>query len=970
MSLLKAMPPLYYLMMMLLLGLIACSNILSNVVKKPNTITANSHLIATTPFLRLETVMHTAMISSIDVDKQERYVVTASFDKTARVWDLSTGELLQILRPPIGEGNEGKLYAVALSPDGTEVAVGGFTGRDYSSDFHIYFFDRASGRLTRHISAIPNTIHYLAYSRDGKYLAAALGGANGIRVYDTTNLQRIARDSSYGADSYRLDFDMNGRLVSSSFDGFVRLYDQQFRLLYNKTVAGGKQPFTVRFSPDANKIAVGFNDSTAVNVLSADDLHLLYAPDARGVDNGNISKVAWSRDGQSLYAGGRSYDSSGMYTLLSWSKAGRGAYKSQALTRNTIMDIQPLSHNRLVYITGDPLWGVLTVGGSKYLEKTAFIVDHRASLLGGLRLNPNASVLAFSRDDKGNNGQTVVFDLNQQGYYSASPASALSSVKTTGKGFNITDWKDNQTPKLNQQPLKLEPNEISRCLAISADEKHFLLGADWSLGYYDSNERLQWRTDTPDVVWAVNLSQDGRFAVAALGDGTIRWYRLSDGKEQLAFFPHADGQRWVLWTPEGFYNASPNAEGLIGYHLNQGDDKEGQFVEVKQLGRLFYRPDLIAQRLNGNEQGYQLALQEIGDVRQVLANGLPPRLTLLSQANNRQNSPDYTVQFTINDQGGGIGNIVYKVNGSVIDGRPAGIGIPGHDPLSRRFPLAAGNNTIEIIANDAKNQVESRPIKTVVYVEQPKLLPITLHVIAIGISDYRDHALQLKYADKDALAMVEELKQSGKGLFDAVQVSPTLLNEQATLANIDAAFTALANKVQPQDVFVLYLAGHGKTLNGDYHFVPWETVVKNDDSLHDNSLDQKHLQTLLAKIPATKTVVLLDTCDAGSFTLPSRGMDQKTAISRLMRATGRALLAATSDDNMALEGYDKHGVFTYALLEGLKKADTNNNSQIEIGELADFVEIKVPEITKEKWGYEQFPMRNLQGMSFPIGMKP
>jgi uncharacterized caspase-like protein len=126
----------------------------------------------------------------------------------------------------------------------------------------------------------------------------------------------------------------------------------------------------------------------------------------------------------------------------------------------------------------------------------------------------------------------------------------------------------------------------------------------------------------------------------------------------------------------------------------------------------------------------------------------------------------------------------------------------------------------------------------------------------------------------------------------------------------------------------------------------------------------------LAKISATKTVVLLDTCDAGSFTLASRGMDQKTGISRLMRATGRAVLAATSDNNMALEGYDKHGVFTYALLEGLKKADINNNSQIEIGELADFVENKVPEITKEKWGYEQFPMRDLQGMSFPIGMKP
>lgn len=87
-----------------------------------------SRPIATTPFLRLETGMHTARINRISVDAAARYVVTASEDKTARVWELATGKLLQTLRPPIGEGNEGKLFAVALSPDGQEVAVGGVDG--------------------------------------------------------------------------------------------------------------------------------------------------------------------------------------------------------------------------------------------------------------------------------------------------------------------------------------------------------------------------------------------------------------------------------------------------------------------------------------------------------------------------------------------------------------------------------------------------------------------------------------------------------------------------------------------------------------------------------------------------------------------------------------------------------------------------------------------------------------------------
>ena len=73
--------------------------------------------------------MHTAGIRRIAVDSKERFLVTASDDKSARVWDLVTGKLLTILRPPIGDDDEGRLYAVAISPDGSTVAVGGFTAK-------------------------------------------------------------------------------------------------------------------------------------------------------------------------------------------------------------------------------------------------------------------------------------------------------------------------------------------------------------------------------------------------------------------------------------------------------------------------------------------------------------------------------------------------------------------------------------------------------------------------------------------------------------------------------------------------------------------------------------------------------------------------------------------------------------------------------------------------------------------------
>jgi len=108
----------------------------------------------TRPLPRLETGMHTASIRRIATDAAGRWAVTASEDKTARVWEVASGRQLAVLRPPQDVGNEGKLYAVALSPDGAVVAVGGWTGWELGEDV-IYLFDRVSGRLLRRLPGLP-----------------------------------------------------------------------------------------------------------------------------------------------------------------------------------------------------------------------------------------------------------------------------------------------------------------------------------------------------------------------------------------------------------------------------------------------------------------------------------------------------------------------------------------------------------------------------------------------------------------------------------------------------------------------------------------------------------------------------------------------------------------------------------------------------------------------------------------------
>jgi WD40 repeat protein len=208
---------------------------------------------STEPVLRVETGTHTASINGAATDAVGRVLATASDDKTVRLWSLDTGELLRVLRPPIGEGDEGKLYAVAMSPDGRFVVTAGWTGQT-RGEMSLYVFEAASGRVVHLIGGLPNVILHLAWSPDGNFVVATLGRANGIRVYRVSDWQEVARDTDFMDESNGAAFDRSGRLAVVASDGFIRLYDREFRRLRKVKARGGADAFSVAFSPDGSKL--------------------------------------------------------------------------------------------------------------------------------------------------------------------------------------------------------------------------------------------------------------------------------------------------------------------------------------------------------------------------------------------------------------------------------------------------------------------------------------------------------------------------------------------------------------------------------------------------------------------------------------------------------------------------------------------------------------------------------------------
>jgi hypothetical protein len=443
---------------------------------------------------------------------------------------------------------------------------------------------------------------------------------------------------------------------------------------------------------------------------------------------------------------------------------------------------------------------------------------------------------------------------------------------------------------------------------------------------------------------------------------------------------------WVAWTEEGFFDASPNGARYVGYHINRGEDRAADYVGVDQMYDLFYRPDLVAKRIKGGfEKEIKAELARIGNIDEIIASGLPPEVTILTDNNARINQRDFTLYFSLKDKGGGIGRVEYRVNDVLVasteDIRSEGVYTQRRSGrIPKHFTLPGGTNKVTVTTYNKKGTIASEPAQITVHVKDPLKGTPELYVLAVGVSEYRDRNLWLKFAHTDAQDVAEELENRGKGLFSDVHVMH-LVNKEATTSAIEKTFDNLSKKIKTSDVFVLYLAGHGMAVSGRYHFIPWEAVYDTtSEALAQASLSHDKIIGLLEKIPALKSLIILDTCYAGmAAKLGSqvkvaslRGIEEKTAIDKLMRTSGRTFLAASSENQPAIEGYKGHGVFTFALIQGLKgQADRKGRGEgvITIDELADYVRQEVPKITSKKWGYEIIPMRNIMGDPFPIGCR-
>jgi hypothetical protein len=291
------------------------------------------------PFLRIETGMHTAQIKGIGADAACRLLATASDDKTVRLWSLPDGKLTKVIRFPIGEGNAGKVYATALSPDGRWLAAGGWG--DAPGESNLVVMDLSDGAIRR--VRIGTSINHIAYSVDGRRIAVGLGGNNGVRVLDSASGAELLADRDYGDQVYGVTFSPDGALIASSWDGQLRRYGPDLKRTAKIPAPDGKAPYGVAIDPSGHRVAVSYIDEMPVSILDARTLAPLARAQMGDVKEGDFMSVAWSRVGATLVVGGAArsqFQGKWRNLLRRFDANGRRQGADIAVSDNRIRDIQ------------------------------------------------------------------------------------------------------------------------------------------------------------------------------------------------------------------------------------------------------------------------------------------------------------------------------------------------------------------------------------------------------------------------------------------------------------------------------------------------------------------------------------------------------------------------------------------------------------------------------------------------------
>ncbi len=927
-----------------------------------------------------------------------------SSDQTIRLWDVASGKELRTL-----SGHSKSISSIAFSPDGETLATG-------SGDSTIKLWEVESGKELRTLLSHAS-VSSVSFSLNGKTLAS--GSTDGsIKLWD---VEREKELGTLKGHMYRVDFisfSPDGKILASiSNDTTYKLWDIESRKEL-KTFKGYSHSVSPKaFSPSAKILASVSSVSDGViklwDINSDKELRTL---SGHSVD---ITSASFTLDGKTLAFGSRDNmvrlwdieNSKDLRALpghsshvFSVSLSTDGKTLASGSDDNTVKLWDVKSGKELRTVSGhfDSVMSVAFSPDGKILasgsdDNRVRLWDVESGKALGMFLGGSFSSLSFSPDGKilasaDFGGRIVLWDVENgkelkflyEDFASTKSVSFSPDGKTlaVSSGASINLW-DVESGK-ERRPYLYSPDVYSVSFSpdgkiLAAGSRHGTIGL-WEV---ESGKELRIFQGHSNTISSISFSPDGKTFFTASWDRKIKLWDRATGKELCSLIA-LDKDDWAVVTPDGLFDASPGARKLMHYVVGL------EPITLEQMKDVYYVPGLLQEIFRGEPLPTIPLFSKKDLFPQVEYDPLKP--------NQKQ------LKIKLTNRGGGIGQVQVLFNGKelIADARPAKFNPRSPNAaltidLSKASVKRGEENRIEIVARNAAGSLSTRGTDEaeIVYKDESDNLiePPNIYAIVGGISDYTGDNLTLNFAAKDAEDFAHALELGAIKLLNGDQSkvhirlltsnggksnikfnSPDAKTSTATKADFVQAFSDFRNATS-KDVFIVYLAGHGISLNlnqnpaqagGDTYLYLTQEATTTDKSVlvvessrKAMAISSEELKELMKQNTALKQVLILDTCAAGALSnsligkrdLPS---DQIRAIERLKDNTGFFVLMGASADAISYEASQYgQGLLTYTLLQGMKGARLRESQFADVAMLFGYAQETVPQMAKNIGGIQQ-----------------
>jgi WD40 repeat protein len=865
---------------------------------------------------------HAAVVTNLCTCGRGTRIVSSGMDKTVRVWDVETGTSLAEFPP-----GQTVLKAVCTA-DGRKVAT--FLGDSNRNTVKVW--DTESGREVKTIVS-KRPVGALAFSSDANELA--IGQFDG--EIDIFPIGGSGAERRLGS---RLLLD--DPLMTINSDGNIRLTERTSRRSVLWDFHQGRPMFRKTqgiASPDARWwVEERRSDSrttTTFTLWNADTTREERTLGPFEVEPGALDLFAFSND------------------------SGRLAV-SVAGPKVRIISIPDGKELRELEVPETPsnYAPSTTRREPRFVKKILrFSPDNRFLVHANLYTLSSSNILLWDLKKASAPLSLTVTPLLRD--VSFSPDSLTLAIAGNGALLWRPTWE-----KETQIAVRLGPPSAN-LVSFTTDGSRVVIGTPGDLSLWDisSGRNVALLRGADRNLSTVLSSPDGKWLFSA-GKAGIQVWDLVRSEPVCTLVIAGDSDDWLAVTRNGLFDGSEGGmQKLVTWRIRNRVYPADRFFAD------FYTPGLIGRLLGGERPDPSVDLASLK---------LPPDVRIVAPVGNSNIAQSRTiVTVDVSDQGGGLQEVRLFQNGKLVGRQDP------YDQRTYRFEvdLVPGENSLKAVAV-SKDSFESNQDSIRVLHPVPDPGKPALHILAVGINQYEDRSLDLGFARADAEAIARFFEERGKPLFGELRAT-RLVDKQATRAGILTAFERVAAAARPEDVVVVYFAGHGVGIGQQFYFLPHDMRKGLDDEemIRKYGIAAPAIGEALRRIPALKQVLILDTCQAETAlpilakAIRIRDSGEKAA-KMLARSAGVYLIAAATKRQYAIEVPELgHGVLAYAVLSALGEKRPSSvatkDGLITMFGLLQFVNDQVPELTeKYHGGLKQYPVVFSTGMDFPLVLSP